>query len=159
MEQRKQLNTNPNEYWQGFLKCMAKLEEAFGREMTEGRGGIYFENLHSYRIAEIDAAVNRAIREQEFFPSVATLINFIKEQRQEERERWPSIGLEYKEEDRPELSSEEAKKLIKGICEKMDEAARKTAKEERKAEAEKKKYREKRMGTLLYQRTVILGQV
>ena len=25
----KRLNTNPEQFWQGFLKCMVKLEEAY----------------------------------------------------------------------------------------------------------------------------------
>jgi hypothetical protein len=63
LEKVKRLNIGPEQYWQGFLKCMAKLEEAYGKEITEGRAAIYFENLQVYSIAEIEEAVNRAIRE------------------------------------------------------------------------------------------------
>lgn len=38
-ERKKRLNESP-EYWQGFLKCMVKVEEAYGKEMTEGRAAI-----------------------------------------------------------------------------------------------------------------------
>jgi len=66
---------------------MVMLEEAYGKEMTEGRAAIYFEHLRIYSIPEIEGAVNRAIREREFFPTVATLIKFIEEDHKGRRER------------------------------------------------------------------------
>jgi hypothetical protein len=136
---------------------MAKLEEAYGKEITEGRAAVYFENLQMYSIAEIEGAVNRAIREETFFPTVAMLINLIEEQREEKGERWSTIQLDYREEDR--LSPEEARKGFEMIYKKIEEVIQKDSEKERIAKEEKKRRWEERKKKLLDQKAIVLGGV
>lgn len=151
----KRLNTNPEQFWQGFLKCMVKLEEAYGKEMTEGRAAIYFENLRGYSIGEIEGAVNQAILEQEFFPTVARLIRLLEEQREEKGERWSTLYLKHKEESR--LSPEEAKKGLEMIYKRLAETDQKAAEEQKRAKEEKKTKEEDRKRVLAEQKVVVLN--
>lgn len=104
MENEKKLSQS--EYLDLFEKAMKKLAIAFDKEMSEGRFLIYFENLCSYSIEDIQYAVNRAIREEEYniIPPVGRLIRYIEELNEKKREmaynllnyneKWPIVSIE-----------------------------------------------------------------
>jgi hypothetical protein len=87
-----------SEYLGLFERAMKKLALAFDKEMPKERFLIYFEHLSKYTIEEIQYAVNRAIREEEYnvIPPVGRLIKYIEEMREENY--FPM--LEYQKEER-----------------------------------------------------------
>ncbi|MFB3886318.1 MAG: hypothetical protein ACE144_13930 [Thermodesulfobacteriota bacterium] len=126
---------------------MAELEEAYGKEITEGRAAIYFKELRVYPIMEIEEAINRAIHEQDFFPPVSMLIRFIEEQREEKRNQWPIFSmtaLEYKEE-WPTVPPEKLQAIIKPLMDKwkiqeqLPEEERRKRREESRVKLEDQK--------------------
>lgn len=84
---------------------------------------------------------------------MATLVKFIEQQREEKRERWPTLQLEYKE-DRP--SPDEAKRGLQMISKRLAEAEQKAAEEQRTANQERKAKEEERKAKLKEQIQVVL---
>lgn len=84
---KNKLQITPNEYLDLFDKAMKKLSLAVDKPIGEARTLIYFEHLHAYSIEEIQAAVNRAIHEEEYpqIPPVGKLVRYIEEEREETR--------------------------------------------------------------------------
>lgn len=118
----KQLESRPRteaagEYLILFEKAMKKLALAFDKEMPKERFLIYFEHLSKYTIEEIQYAVNRAIREEEYnvIPPVGRLIKYIEEMREENY--FPM--LEYQKEER--MSKEKAREALNKIFSLIDE--------------------------------------
>jgi hypothetical protein len=75
----------PDEYLDLFEKAMKKLSLAVDKPMGEARTLIYFEQLHTYSIEEIQAAVDQAIHDEEYsqIAPVGKLIRYIEEAREE----------------------------------------------------------------------------
>jgi len=104
---------------------MKKLALAFDKEMPKERFLIYFEHLSKYSIEEIQFAVNRAIREEEFnvIPPVGRLIRYIEEMREENY--FPM--LEYQKEER--MSKEKAMEALNKIFSMIDEKEKQNEKD------------------------------
>jgi hypothetical protein len=109
---------SPDEYLELFKGAMKKLAMAVDKEMGEARYLIYFEQLHTYGIEEIQAAVDQAIHNEEYnvIPTVGKLIRYIEDAREEQGERWPK--LEFKEE-WPTMTSERLKELIQPFYDRL----------------------------------------
>jgi len=104
---------------------MKKLALAFDKEMPKERFLIYFEHLSKYSIEEIQFAVNRAIREEEFnvIPPVGRLIRYIEEMREENY----CPMLEYQKEER--MSKEKAMEALNKIFSMIDEKEKQNEKD------------------------------
>lgn len=140
VENKKELNIGPDEYLDLFKKAMKKLAMAVDKEMGEERFLIYFEQLHIYRIEEIQAAVDQAIHDEEYnvIPTVGKLIRLIEDARRENREQWPTLKLEYLE-NWPTISDERLKELVRPFYEKIDKQKKELSPEESEARSEEKK--------------------
>lgn len=136
----------PDEYLDLFEKAMKKLSLAVDKPIGEERTLIYFEQLHTYPIEEIQVAVDRAIHEEEYsqIAPVGKLIRYIEEAREAERGKlsFLRVGSGLLLEER-QLSREEgraeAKKLLTMIDGKISEIEeRKQSDRKVKWEARKK---------------------
>lgn len=104
---------------------MAKLRVTFPVNLTPEeealRMEVYWENLESFRIDLVSDAVNRALRENQFFPKVSQLRSLVMEEMdrhylEDRKERWPEI--EYHE---PFVSRERAIEMIQEIRKRMED--------------------------------------
>lgn len=149
MEKEKGSNTTPGEYLDLFNKAMRKLAMAVNQEMGKERHLIYFEQLHGYRIEEIQAAVDRAIHDEEFsvVTPVGKLIRYIEEARREGSEDLGAIQIQYRER---EITSERLKELLKPLYDKWGMSIEPTE-EERRAQWEERKRKLKAQANLVKQ--------
>ena len=137
MENQKGSNINLNEYLDLFKGAMKKLAMAVDKEMGEARLLIYFEHLHTYKIKEIQAAVDDLIHDEEFnvIPTVGKLIRYIEDAR---REKWNIYNPFQIESKREEISSERLRELLKPFRDKLV-AAEEREREERELRWQKNK--------------------
>lgn len=114
----------PNEYLDLFENAMKKLSIAADKPMGEARTLIYFEHLHVYSMEEVQAAVNRAIHEEEYsqIAPVGKLIRYIEEERETQRNTMRSRTDLIEIENNPgAISPERAKQIIKEVNAKIRE--------------------------------------
>lgn len=137
MEKQKESSISSDKYFNLFGKAMKKLAMAVDKEMGEARLLIYFEHLHTYKIEEIQAAVDDLIHDEEFnvIPTVGKLIRYIEDAR---REKWNIYNPFQIESKREEISSERLKELLRPFYEKLA-MAEEREREERELQWQKNK--------------------
>jgi hypothetical protein len=105
---------------------------AYKEQVSKDRAKIYYEDLKGYSAAEISTAFDECRRNLDFFPRVSQILRVLNPPPEEpDLAYWPSFKNDRPQIEYQNLDREEAKRVLSGIRNDLEEKERKQAEESR----------------------------